>query len=151
MARSKLNSNQLSFDFSFDTEEEKQIVKQLENINENIELITAPISELSDDDNPSTPKFQPIIPLTSINDDKFSAIGWLKDNITAIKIANNYAKTNEISDEDKQAVFPTPVAAGSLEIARLASIYLEGKGGYLSLGSTITGNGGWLINIKDPY
>jgi hypothetical protein len=41
-------------------------------------------------------------------------------------------------------------SATPLEIARLASIYLEGKGGYLSSDGTITGNGGWSINVKDP-
>lgn len=102
MARKFVNPLQGSFDFVFDTEEEKQVAEHNQTIELIIdELAVAPTAELSEIDT-ITSSYQPVIPDNDINDANFSASQWLNDNLTAIKIANNYAKTNVITDDEKQ-------------------------------------------------
>lgn len=103
MVRKKfVNPNQPSFDFIFETYEEQKIVEHNQIIAAIIDdITTAPVSELSEVETIAQ-AYQPIILDSNINDKDFLASSWLDDNITAIKIANNYAKTNVISDEEKQ-------------------------------------------------
>ena len=104
MARKFVNPDQLSFDFAFDTEEENQIARHNQIVEKVIdELTVSPVAELEEVAVLNT-AYQPIIPEDSINDAKFSAPQWINDNLTAIKIANNYAKTNSITPEEKQAL-----------------------------------------------
>lgn len=103
MARSKtINPNQLSFDFMFDTEEEKQVAQYTQIIETIIDdLVVAPTAEIAEIE-AITRAYQPIVLDGSIHDGDFLASTWINDNLTAIRIANDYAKTNEITDDDKQ-------------------------------------------------
>lgn len=103
MVRKKfVNPNQPSFDFIFETYEEQKIVEHNQIIAAIIDdITTAPVSELSEVETIAQ-AYQPIILDSNINDKDFLASSWLDDNITAIKITNNYAKTNVITDEEKQ-------------------------------------------------
>ena len=93
---------QASFDFVFATDEEKRVVEYNQNIESIIaELDSAPSDELLEVTQISN-NYQPIIPSIDINDDRFLASQWLEDNLKAIEIANNYALTNTITNEDKQ-------------------------------------------------
>ncbi|MBY0379140.1 MAG: N-6 DNA methylase [Burkholderiales bacterium] len=102
MARRHFHPQQQTFDFLFDTEEEKQVAehnKIIETIIDN--LFVAPINELTEVVAITNP-YKPIIPDNDINDVNFSASQWIYDNLTAIKIANNYAKTNTITHDEEQ-------------------------------------------------
>jgi N12 class adenine-specific DNA methylase/predicted RNA methylase len=103
MARKKtINSNQLSFDFDFDTEEEKQVAQYAQTIESIIDdLTTASTAEVIEVE-AINQSYHPIVPDSNINDGNFLASSWLNDNLTAIKIANNYDKTNTITDNEKQ-------------------------------------------------
>ncbi|MDQ5921649.1 MAG: hypothetical protein QG673_1708, partial [Pseudomonadota bacterium] len=103
MARRKfVNPLQGSFDFVFDTEEEKQVAKHIQTIEMIVdELAVAPTAELVDIDT-ITSAYNPIMLENDINDASFSASQWINDNLTAIKIANSYAKTSTITDDEKQ-------------------------------------------------
>ncbi|RTL11769.1 MAG: hypothetical protein EKK54_06130 [Neisseriaceae bacterium] len=102
MARKFVNPDQLSFDFAFDTEEENQVARHSQIVEIVIDdLAAAPTAEL-EEIAAVTAAYQPIIPETDINDANFSAPQWINDNLTAIKIANNYAKTSVITDDEKQ-------------------------------------------------
>ena len=102
MARKFVNLEQLSFDFAFDTEEENQVASHNQIIEMVIDdLAASPTAELPEVA-VATAVYQPIIPDADINDANFSASEWINDNLTAIKIANSYAKTNSITPEEKQ-------------------------------------------------
>lgn len=100
MARKTTNTQQLSFDFMFDTDEEKQVAQYNQTIETIIDsLISSPAAEV---DEIETIAYQPIVPNKNINDESFLVSSWLSDNLRAIKIANNYAKTNAITNDEKQ-------------------------------------------------
>lgn len=102
MARKVVNPLQGSFDFVFDTEEERHVAQYNQTIETIIdELVAAPTTELSEAAS-ITNSYRPITPDNDINDANFSASLWINDNLTAIKIANNYAKTNAITYDEQQ-------------------------------------------------
>lgn len=102
MARKFVNPLQGSFDFVFDTDEEKQVAHHNQIIETVIDdLFVAPSAELSEVAD-IIQAYQPVTPTIEINDDKFSASQWINDNLTAIEIVNNYARTNTITEDEKQ-------------------------------------------------
>ena len=79
MARKLVNPNQLSFDFTFDTEEENKVAKHSQIIEMIIDdLTTASVAEIAEIA-PIIAAYQPIIPESDINDADFSARQWIND------------------------------------------------------------------------
>ena len=102
MVRRHTHPLQQTFDFLFDTEEEKQVAEHNQTIEIIIDdLIVAPTTELTEII-AITNHYKPITPDNDINDVNFSAPQWIYDNLTAIKIANNYVKTNTITHDEEQ-------------------------------------------------
>lgn len=105
MARKNIHPLQESFDLLFDTEEEKQVAQHNETITTIIDdLVVAPAAELAEIVAITNP-YNPIILDNDINDGSFSTAQWIYDNLTAIKIANNYAKTKTITHDEEQLLF----------------------------------------------